>query len=343
MQNIALAPTRLSGNANKLHVNLDPEDHPQSVDLYCKKANAMEVKLSNIVIPAYANVIAPAVKIGRENGYSALRKIEMANLQAELEKQASKPVVTLSPELQLIYASYKQYTNELSPIALQQLNRYETQENTLQRLDHWISAYKADVEAEVPAATQALTNLVNTLGLGADNLYEQMVSIKNNNHCLKVEKLANGSNNLYISGSNACKDDLTEKWIYDSLHRIHYAKDPSQCITSNGASQKITLARCSQTNTNQVWTMKPDSLAIIQDGQCFDLGNGYLTNNRANLLRWSCKATAGQRWTMMTANSSLILTKSRPLVLTVYAKYLRDVEVAKQAAAKEAATKAKNG
>ncbi len=343
MQNIALAPTRLSGNANKLHVNLDPEDHPQSIDLYCKKANTMEVKLSNIVIPAYANVIAPAVKIGRENGYSALRKIEMANLQAELEKQASKPVVTLSPELQLIYASYKQYTNELSPIALQQLNRYETQENTLQRLDHWISAYKADVEAEVPAATQALTNLVNTLSLGADNLYEQMVSIKNNNHCLKVEKLANGPNNLYISGSNACKDDLTEKWIYDSLHRIHYAKDPSQCITSNGASQKITLARCSQTNTNQVWTMKPDSSAIIQDGQCFDLGNGYLTNNRANLLRWSCKATAGQRWAMMTANSSLILTKSRPLVLMVYAKYLRNVEAAKQAAAKEAATKAKNG
>lgn len=338
-QNIALAPTRLGSNANKLHVNLDPEDKPQSVDLYCKKANTAEVRLSNIAIPTYADSIAPAVKIGRESGYSALRKIEMASLQAELEKQASKTVVILPAASKLIYESYKQYKHELSPLAIEQLNRYEKQENVLQRLDLWINSYKTDVEAEVPAAIESLNNLVGAFGLGVDNLYDQMVSIKNNNHCLKVEKLADGSNNLYISGSSACKGDLTEKWIFDALGRIHYANDPSQCITSNGGGQKINLAECSQTNGNQVWTMKTDSSTVIQGGQCFDLGNGYLTNNRTNLLRWGCNGTAAQRWTMMTPSSSLILAKSKPLTLTVYAKHLRNIEAAKEAALKEAAAK----
>ncbi len=33
--------------------------------------------LSNIVIPVYSDMIKPAVKIGREAGYSALRSIEL--------------------------------------------------------------------------------------------------------------------------------------------------------------------------------------------------------------------------------------------------------------------------
>ncbi len=53
VNNIALAPPRLSSNANKLHVNLAlGRSASKQVDLYCKQANAAaKVAVNDSVIP----------------------------------------------------------------------------------------------------------------------------------------------------------------------------------------------------------------------------------------------------------------------------------------------------
>ena len=65
---MALAPNRMTSNANKLHVNLALAEQPKQVNLYCKKANHAEKLLSTLNIPQYSDSIQPAVKIARTHG-----------------------------------------------------------------------------------------------------------------------------------------------------------------------------------------------------------------------------------------------------------------------------------
>ena len=317
-QNVALAPNRMTSNANKLHVNLALAEQPKQVNLYCKKANHAEKLLSTLNIPQYSDSIQPAVKIGRTHGYEALRKVEMPAFQKQLEAQASQAVVALKPAAQLLYDSYADYRQELSATAQQQLQRYEQQQNTIYRLNRWMNVYRADLEKTKPEAETALHNFVERLGLGNENIVAEATLMKNRNNCLKVETLASGQKNAYISGASGCTGDATEQWIYDGLGRIHSKAEMDQCLTNNG--NVVSLASCSTSKDSQVWEMHTASGTIRQGSQCFDLEHGYLKENRARLIRYGCTGGANQQWTQLKANNSLQLAYLSPQNLRLMLK-----------------------
>ena len=95
----------MSSNANKLHINLAQSDAPLSVDLYCKRANEQANKLSSIVIPSYAQPLPAAVTIGKEQGFTALRKVELPQLEQALLNNQGKLVANLSPNNKILYDS----------------------------------------------------------------------------------------------------------------------------------------------------------------------------------------------------------------------------------------------
>ena len=326
--NIALAPQRLwitdkpEGNANKLHVNLSLADHPQKVDLYCKKANEAEKLLSTIDIPVYADTIKPAVKIGREAGYSALRKIELPELEQALVNQSSNAIIALSPSNFALYESYKTFAHELSGAAQAELRRFEEQQSKVYRLNRWMNVYSKDLEAQKPKAIEALDKFKTSLGLAEDNVLENASPIKNGSNCLKGVPLGTGEYDLYISGASGCKADSTEQWIYDGLGRIHNKNAIDQCLTSTGGSgSKVIMSKCGTNLNTQVWTMNPGTGTIRQDGQCMDLNTGHLVNNRQILIRYGCgDNNANQKWTNLTANQSLILAYLKPQNLKLLAK-----------------------
>ncbi|WP_312159305.1 M66 family metalloprotease [Acinetobacter sp.] len=312
VKNVALSPARLGSNANKLHVNLAISDQPQKVDLYCKQANANEKLLASIDIPHYTDVITPAVHIGKAEGYSALRKIELPTLEQELITQASNDVVSLKPATQLLYDAYKANKNELSALAVQQMDRYTQQQNTIYRLNRWMNVYQADLKANQPEALTALNHFIELLGLSKSDLNSNTSLIKNGTNCLKVEKLENGQYNTSISGSSGCSANASEQWVYDGLGRIQSRYAVGQCLTSTGGGAKIILTDCATDKDTQIWTMKLETTAITQSGQCFDLESGRLTNNRANLIRYACTGGGNQKWSNLTPNSSLILAYLKP-------------------------------
>jgi hypothetical protein len=186
VNNIALAPARLGSNANKLHVNLALADQPQKVDLYCKKAGEEAKLLANIDIPVYSTAIKPAVKIGRQHGYSALRAIELPQLESALEAQAANAVVALNPTEKMLYESYKNDKSLMNSVARQQLTRYESQQNTAYRLNRWMNVYAQDLTNQVPEAQSALEAFMKKLSVTQEGLFEQATLIKNGNNCLKV-------------------------------------------------------------------------------------------------------------------------------------------------------------
>lgn len=321
--NIALAPTRLGSNANKLHVNLALADHPQKVDLYCKQANAVAKLLSTTVIPQYATAIAPAVKIGKAQGYKTLRDVELPLLEQELLNLAANNLIVLSPNGLMLYQAYKSYKNEMSLVAQQVLERYEMQESKLMRLNRWVDSNYDGLAKELVDTKRELFALLNELGLQSDDPLAQSTLLKNNKNCLKTELTTNKKMDVYISGPSACTADDTEQWVYDSLGRIHSKTAMGQCLTGNGGSTKVTLIDCVANNAAQVWSMDATTSAIKQSGQCLDLNSGSLVNNRQIAIRYGCSGNNNQRWSMLNQNTSLILAGATSRNISILVKNLK--------------------
>ena len=317
LNTIALAPNRMNGNANKFHVNLAIAEDPKKVDLYCKKANESQVQLSSIDIGQYSDTIKPAVTFGKEDGYTALRKIELPVLEQQLLAQAENPTIILDTNAKLLYDSYKEYRGELSPLALQTLERYEQQQQTMYRLNRWVNVYRADLIKNEPEALTAFRKFVVALDLQDDKPLENASPMINGNNCLKTETLEDGKLNAFISGPSACTGDDSEQWIQDSKGKIHSKMALDQCLTTQGGV--VNLAACSLNIDTQYWEMVNSTKEIKQVNQCFDLEGGYLKENRARLIRYGCNGGGNQKWTMLTKNPSFILaTASNNLPLIVH-------------------------
>lgn len=306
---IALAPNRMNGNANKFHVNLAIAEDPKKVDLYCKKANEAQVLLSSIDIGQYSDAIKPAVTFGREHGYTALRKVELPILEQKLLAQAENSTISLDANGELIYNSYKNDRNELSqelsPVALQTLERYEQQQQTMYRLNRWVNVYRTDLIKNEPEALTEFQKFVVELDLQDDKPLENASPMLNGNNCLKAETLEDGKLNAFISGPSACAGDDSEQWIQDTKGKIHSKMAMDQCLTTQGGV--INLAACSLNIDTQHWEMVTSTKEIKQGNQCFDLEGGHLKENRARLIRYGCNGGGNQKWTMMTKNPSFIL------------------------------------
>ncbi|WP_445404754.1 M66 family metalloprotease [Acinetobacter vivianii] len=320
-QNIALAPQRMNGNANKFHINLAQSEAPQQVNLYCKKADqASAVLLSSLAIPANTTALAPAVEIGKDAEYSALRALELPQLEQALLNNKNKAVVNLSLESKLLFDSYRTFKDQLSPDAQTEMMRYTQQQIKLYRLNRWISVYRSDLTNLNADALTAFRAFVEKLELKGDLNFASSTSLLNRTNCLKAEKLANGGLNAFISGSTGCVGNDSEKWIYDALGKIHNKQYIDQCLTTT-AGNVINLMPCSSTSS-QMWELDTAAQAIKQSNQCFDLEGGYLTNNRARLIRYRCTSGANQKWSIPVMNNSLVLAGLSAKNLPVAAKAL---------------------
>lgn len=308
-QNIALAPQRVNAgsNANKFHINLAQVDAPQTVNLYCRKANEDATLLSSITIPAYEVVSDPYVEIGKQAGYSALRAIELPRLEQALLANKGRVVMTLSAESKLLLETYQSFIGQLSADAQKEMLRYNQQQEKMYRLNRWMNVYSSDLHKTEPEAVQAFNAFVEKLGLTNDLELGSATPLMNRTHCLKAEQLESGVLNTYISGAVGCSGDDSEKWIYDANGKIHNKKYIGQCLTT-GAGNVVNLLPCGNL-ANQIWIVDPAAQAIKQSNQCFDLEGGYLTNNRARLIRYACTGGSNQKWTIPLVNNSLILAE----------------------------------
>ena len=218
--------------------------------------------------------MTPFVSIGKEAEYSALRTLEMPQLEQALLNNKGKEVVSLDADSRLLFDSYRQFKTELSADAQTEMVRYTQQQIKLYRLNRWINAYRTDLESGNVEAIEAFNQFMAKLELSTDFNLNHVSSIKNGTNCLKVETLANGKLNAYISGKSGCTGDDTEQWIYDAMGKIHSKKYMDQCLANQGGV--INLSSCNHDAASQVWAMNATLQRIEQGSKCFDLEYGYL-------------------------------------------------------------------
>ncbi|KAB0653541.1 hypothetical protein F7P73_06670 [Acinetobacter bohemicus] len=334
VQNIALAPQRMNPNldpknlavVNKFHINLAQSEQPQAVDLYCQKANQQAVKLSSIAIPVSTDIMSPYVSIGQEEGYSALKRVEMPELEQALLQNKGKEIVNLSPTFRLFYDSYRRFKDEFSPDAQTEMVRYTQQQIKIYRLNRWVNVYYNDLSNGNTEALEAFHKFVDSLGLKSDIPFanaSMLVMPKMGNSCLKVEKLDTGVLNVYMSGKNACTGEASTLWVHDAIGKIHSQQYPNLCLTN-----ARTLSACSNDVQGQVWEaiINGDTQQLRQGNSCLDLSGGRTpsADGRGEIIMYGCGGGNNQKWSLVPQSHSLILamsnSKNLPLVSKILAK-----------------------
>jgi hypothetical protein len=320
-ESIALSPTRLGSNANKLHINIAQSDNPQQVDLYCKKAGSQAVKLSTITIPKYETPLPEAVIVGKQYGFKALRRIELPQLERDLIANAGKPFATLSASSKILYESYKDDKSAFSPEALAELERYTVQEEKLTRLDQWLNAYRSDL-ASSNNANAALQNFVGELGFPMENPMQgatMFVMPNMSGACLKAEITQGATQpSIFMSGKNGCTGSDDTLWIYDAMGKIHSVKYPEYCLSGSS------LAKCNNSIANQFFDQENSgNLVLLKRGnQCLDLSSGRAPgiDGRGSLTTYSCTGGNNQKWTAMTQSTNFLLSATSSQNLPVLVK-----------------------
>ncbi|MGB8482303.1 MAG: M66 family metalloprotease [Acinetobacter bohemicus] len=334
VQNIALASQRMNPNldpknlavVNKFHINLAQSEQPQAVDLYCQKANQQAVKLSSMTIPVSTDVMSPYVSIGQEGGYSALKRVEMPELEQALLQNKGKEIVNLSPTFRLFYDSYRRFKDEFSPDVQTEMVRYTQQQIKIYRLNRWVNVYYNDLSNGNTEALEAFHKFVDSLGLKNDIPFanaSMLVMPKMGNSCLKVEKLDTGVLNVYMSGKNGCTGEASTLWVHDAIGKIHSQQYPNLCLTN-----ARTLSACSNDLQGQVWeaVVNGDTQQLRQGNSCLDLSGGRTpsADGRGEIIMYGCGGGNNQKWSLVPQSHSLILamsnSKNLPLVSKILAK-----------------------
>ena len=317
---IAVAATVLQQNSvNKLHINLAQVDNPQQASLQCREPGAAASTLATMSFPQNLAPMKAPVVVGKEAGYSALRAVEMPELDQLLIAAGGKPLVNLGARGNLLYASWGNNPNGLSAEAKQVRDAYIAQENKATRLNRWMNRYRADLQASNnTAAVEALKKLLDTLGLRKTPLLPagRQMLVTNSKHCLKTETV-DGGLSVYIADASTCSGADNELWTADLRGAIHSAANPAMCLSGNGGNNgAVTLNKCDRTLDAQMFDLSALP-KIGRNGSCLDLSGGFLTAGRGKLITYSCSGGANQRWTGLSANDNALLALLSPNNLVV--------------------------
>ncbi|MEG1679192.1 MAG: TagA domain-containing protein, partial [Stenotrophomonas sp.] len=317
---IALAGNVLqNGSVNKLHINLAQADKPQQASLQCQDAGAAVSTLATMSFPQNLPPMKAPVVVGKEAGYSALRAVELPELDTLLAAAAGKPLINLGARGNLLYASWGDDATGLSSEARQVRDAYIAQETKATRLNRWMTRYRADLQASNnTAAVEALKKLLDTLGLRKTPLLPaaQPMLVTNSKHCLKTETV-DGKLSVYIADASTCSGADNELWMADLRGAIHSAANPAMCLSGNGGNNAaVTLNRCDRTLDAQMFDLSALP-KIGRNGSCLDLSGGFLTAGRGKLITYACSGGANQRWTGLSANDNALLALLSPNNLVV--------------------------
>lgn len=305
-QRIAVAGKRMQQDrVNKLHVNLAAAEKPSKASLQCQTPGAAAETLYTIDIPQYAGAMPEPVRVGKEHGYAALRAIERPKLDDALQALAGQDSLTLSTANKVLLDSWRDYADELSPGARQQLQRYDAQQELGLRLNRWMDTYATDLDQGVAEAQNALVSFIRQLGFADAPLVPAAQSMQMaNGNC--IQKFGDA---VRVAGKALCTGGTDEQWILDARGAIHSRSNLGLCLSEPGRNgADIQLSTCSTGNDNQVWdTSVPNRIA--RGGRCMDLNSGNLGPDGTNrLISYSCSGGRNQQWSGLQPSGSLLLT-----------------------------------
>lgn len=297
-------------NALQFNINIAQADKPTAAQLSCKQNGVVSQYGERITIATDLPAMAPAVTIGEDAGYTAVRDAELPALQTELESLATSELPLLSKSSKTALASWQESLDLLSPTAKTVAETILARQTAADNAAKFLRYYQDTVSTQ---ATQArFKELLTSSGLTA-SLDTQVVpegsvikvdrgnSGVTDGYCLKLYTNDDGSLEARVptaaTVATECTGAATEKWVIDARGAVHNGARPDLCLTSSNPSRP---AVCDSSSAEQSWTYTADGhlQSVVSPSKSMDL-------HRTTRLPYLYPTHSGtnQKWTGMSRST----------------------------------------
>lgn len=281
---VLLNESRYQSNIiNKFHVNIPASKKPIKVVLYNKGV----AKTINIAASIYDTPMDKPVIIGKEKGYQDVIAKDVASLNSLLNnKNVASYTLTDNEKYLIDTLSFNNSIEllEANPKAI--ANDYLNKQAGIKKIDDFIEENYELLENNDTQKDTELANIISSSGLGKVEYYFNQSVI--NDKCMTVST----DDNMTVSVAT-CNNLENQRWVMDSLGRIHSAVYPGYCLEL-GKMQNLQL--CSE-NLNQQWKVKTDTGKIQYENigkpnNCID--NSVSEPNK--IIAYQCNSGANQQF-----------------------------------------------
>ena len=305
-------PLLATDGVKQFNVNIADAAAPTGAEINCRQNGVTTALGDPITIATNLAALAPAVVIGEEQGYEALRAVEVAELDAALQKLVGVTVPVLPATADLLLSSWKDDLSGLSASSQDVVARIQSQQAAAASVESYVKKHKAALAAGDSATKVALVSVLAANGMteSATRVLPAGTALTvDNGRCLSVNDIG-GANSVVATGtSKLCSDVEEQRWIMDARGAIHNAALPGLCLT---AATPATLTNCSVTTGSQVWTLESDGHLKSATSSYLDLYKQYTPSTPGMYGKGS---GSNQIWKGLTTSTNPALVTLSPATL----------------------------
>lgn len=296
-----------SDGVKQFNVNLAHADQPSGASIYCR-TNGTTTKLGNsISIAANQEPLRPAVVIGQDAGYEALRSVELPELEAKLQAVAGRAAPVLDTDGAVLLASWKDDLRALSPAARDIAGSVLAQMEAAASVDAFIRVNQEPLESRNAAVTAELFSLLDSAGFTESTSQVLPAGgrlLVDGGHCLVLGE------DLGVTvprDKTLCADTASQRWFQDARGAIHSELRPDLCLVPG---TPVSTSPCVPTAGAQVWNQEADGHLKSAVSSYLDfyrnqgIAGMYGRTNGSNQI-WTGMAAAGSPGTAVLSAASL--------------------------------------
>ena len=268
-ENVALDA---SDGVKQVNVNLAESERPSQARLLCR-ANGTTTQLgSTTTIPTDLPPLEPAVVIGQEDGYDALRAVELPELDAALSALAGTAHPVLDAHTQVLLDTWSDDLAALSPAARTVADAALALRADAADVDAYVAAHRAELLGGDADAKDGLADLLRATGLveSASALLPDPAPVTvDGGRCLAAD-LSGTAPRAVVAPAGGCDGSAAQTWFLDARGAIHNGARPDLCL---GAATPATLFACDPDASFQAWRYEADGhlASVARSGQYLDL------------------------------------------------------------------------
>ena len=315
---VALTPSKSETEPpRKFHLNVAASRQPREAAIKCRSATG-ETTLAQQALGDPISPLHAAVSVGMDRGMTALRDVELAQLNDLLATKAAGTALNL--DQQEILLQWRDQLSSMSPASQAWAKDWlSVREKTLVLNAH----VRTQQSLLGPAASGTVVDALKQQAVALGLFDTQGVLIKpaaaelrlllNDRSCLAIDDPLSDVPQLLRDPSQACKNIARQQWWMDAAGRVRNAARPDLCLrTDGGWYSAITLAACRLQDRGQAFVQQDSGRlqAVNYGNRSIEAGNpAHIANNEEGSARGWGKLPLDSRamWTQLEAESLLAL------------------------------------
>ena len=248
--------TELDGTngVKQFNINLAHGDKPTGASLFCRTGGTTTQLGNPITIASDLEPLRPAVVIGQEAGYEALRAVELPELEAKLLAAANKAVPVLDTNGAVLLESWKDDLSGLSAAARGAAETVQNSAAAAASVDAFIQANKAKLEAKDTGATAELVALMTSSGF-VENPTQLLPRggrlVVDGGQCLTLGT----DQGVTVQNKALCSETAAQRWFMDGRGALHSDARPDLCLVPG---TPVSVSACSSAAESQIWLAEAD-------------------------------------------------------------------------------------